>query len=68
MTVNSRPLYRLSYRGVFYWARSCTEWDLLSIYAQQREIKRPRAHPRRHYSGISLVRIKPQLPAIENDA
>ena len=59
MTVNSRPLYRLSYRGVFYWARSCTAWELLSIYAQQCEIKRPHARPRRHYSGISRLRIKP---------
>ena len=36
MTVNSRPLYRLSYRGVFRFLR---EPELLSIYAHRWEIK-----------------------------
>jgi hypothetical protein len=36
MTVNSRPLYRLSYRGVFGYLR---EPELLSIYAHRWEIK-----------------------------
>ncbi len=39
MTVNSRPLYRLSYRGVLYRVLSCTESELLSISAYRCEIK-----------------------------
>jgi hypothetical protein len=42
MTVNSRPLYRLSYRGVFRFI--CAEPELLSIYAHRRKIKN------RHYN------------------
>ena len=51
MTVNSRPLYRLSYRGVFWFI--CAEPELFSIYARRREIKN------RHYNCKSAVRINP---------